>query len=126
MRRLVAALVLLGTSPALINANAPDVEPVVGAAAGLVYIPQCTYEQSKEIREGMSVGDVAAILRCPPGDYTGGKGVYIAYVNPFPVAALRREHAKYWCGRRGAIGLALDTSGKVKYAAWYPALDPPP
>jgi RNA polymerase sigma factor (sigma-70 family) len=81
-------------------------------------------QESKQIRPGMTVAQVTALLGCPPGDYTGGKGLYVAFVDPFPVAAFRRQFAVYWCGHTGAIGLVLDTEGKVRYADWYPALDP--
>jgi hypothetical protein len=73
--------------------------------------------QSKRIRPGMTVAQVTALLGCPLGDYTSGKGLYVAFVDPFPVAAFRRRFAIHWCGPRGAIGL-------VRYADWYPALDP--
>jgi hypothetical protein len=83
-----------------------------------------TERQSKRIRPGMTVAQVTALLGCPPGDYAGGKGLYVAFVDPFPVTAFRRHFAIHWCGRQGAIGLVLDKEGKVRYADWYPALDP--
>ena len=72
----------------------------------------------------MTVAQVTALLGCPPGDYAGGKGLYVAFVDPFPVTAFRRHFAIHWCGPQGAIGLVLDQEGKVRYADWYPALDP--
>jgi hypothetical protein len=83
-----------------------------------------TQEQSKQVRPGMSVAQVTALLGCPPGDHTGGQGLYVAFIDPFPVAAVRREHPVNWCGYHGAIGLVLDKEGKVRSASWLPALDP--
>jgi hypothetical protein len=83
-----------------------------------------TEQQSKQIRPGMTVAQVTAVLGCPPRDYTGGKGLYVAFIDPVPIHALRREYATCWFGPQGAIGLVLDKEGKVRYADWYPALDP--
>jgi hypothetical protein len=124
MRLLLAVSVFLGTSPALIRANDPAAKQPDAETSWLLSPPRCTQRQCEQIRRGMSVEDVAAMLGCPPGDYTGGKGIYVAFIDPFPVDAVRRQHAKYWCGRDGAIGLVLDKGGKVRRADWYPALDP--
>jgi RNA polymerase sigma factor (sigma-70 family) len=86
--------------------------------------PRFTQRQSDQIRAGMSVAQVTALLGCPPGDYTGGRGCYVAFVDPFPLAALRREYPVNWCGHQGAIGLALDKQDAVRYALWWPPLDP--
>jgi hypothetical protein len=96
----------------------------VAIHAELLQDRRFTERQSKRIRPGMTVAQVTALLGCPPGDYTGGKGLYVAFVDPFPVAAFRRHFAIHWCGHQGAIGLVLDKEGKVRYADWYPALDP--
>jgi RNA polymerase sigma factor (sigma-70 family) len=85
--------------------------------------PGFTQRQTERIEKGMSVDDVTAALGCPPGDYTAGKGCYIAFIDPFPVDAFRRQFPIHWCGRQGAIGLVLDETGKVRHAEWYPTLD---
>jgi hypothetical protein len=120
MRFLLAASVFLGTSSALIKAN----DPTVNIQGDLRRDPGFSQRQSEQIQKGMTVDEVTAILGCPSGDYTGGKGCYVAFIDPFPVAAFRRQFAIHWCGHQGAIGLVLDKKGKVKYADWYPPLDP--
>jgi WD40 repeat protein len=83
-----------------------------------------TEEQSKQIRRGMTVAQVTALLGCTSGDYTGGKGLYVAFIDPFPLSAFQRHYPVHWCGHTGAIGLVLDEKGKVRCADWFPALDP--
>jgi uncharacterized protein (TIGR03067 family) len=83
-----------------------------------------TEQQSKHIRRGMTVAQATSLLGCPSGDYTGGKGLYVAFIDPFPLAAFQRHYPVHWCGHTGAIGLELDKDGKVRWADWYPALDP--
>jgi RNA polymerase sigma factor (sigma-70 family) len=100
----------------------PREKPAGGKAA--VRDRRFTERQSKQIRPGMTVAQVTALLGCPPGDYTGGKGLYVAFIDPFPVAAFRRQFPVHWCGHQGAIALVLDRRGKVRHADWYPALDP--
>jgi hypothetical protein len=92
----------------------------------LRYTPTCTEEQWKIIRTGMSVADVAAILHCPPGEYTRGRAVYISFIDPFPADEVARSYAVCWCGQQGAIGLELEKDGTVRRADWYPALECPP
>ena len=120
MRFLLTASVFLGTSLALLRADGGAVKVRVAATP----YPRCTQQQCDQIHRGMSVDEATAVLRCPPGDYTGGKGIYVAFIDPYPVHVLRRDYAKYWCGHQGAIGLVLDKDGKVRRAEWYPALDP--
>jgi hypothetical protein len=83
-----------------------------------------TEEQSKQVRRGMTVAQLTALLGCPSGDYTGGKGLYVAFIDPFPLVTFQRHYPVHWCGHTGAIGLELDKDGKVRWADWYPALDP--
>ena len=126
MRFLLTASLLLGASPPLLKANDPPLTQADSATSWPLYLPpRCTEQQCKEIRRGMSLKDVTAILGCPPGDYTSGRGMYISFIDPFPADAVQRYYRIYWCGQHGAIGLTLDEHRKVKSADWFPALDPP-
>ena len=84
-----------------------------------------TREQCERLVRGMTDEQVAAILGGPPADYTNGRGVYLSFIDEFPLAALRREYPKSWTGDHGAIGAVFD-DGKLRRADWYPNLDPPP
>jgi hypothetical protein len=124
IRFLVAISVFIGTSSALAESVDLPAKQAEAASKWPPYEPRCTQQECEKIKRGMRVRDVAAILRCPPGDYTSGKGVYAAFIDPFPVRAVRYQYSNYWCGRQSAIGLALDQNGRVKRADWFPAVDP--
>jgi hypothetical protein len=124
MRFLLAVLLLPGTSLALLRADDGMAKERAGGRHGFSSTPRCTQEECEQIHRGMTVQQAASILRWPPGDYTGGKGMFICFIDPFPADAFPLHYRKYWCGYHGAIGLELDSEGKVDRADWYPALYP--
>jgi hypothetical protein len=124
MRFLLTASLFLGATLAPVRADDTVVEEPGAATPWLAYNPRCTEQQWKRLRPGMSVHAATAVLRCPPGDYTCGKGIYVAFLDTVSVDGLQRDYAKCWFGCDGAIGLVLDQQGKVDHADWYPALDP--
>jgi hypothetical protein len=124
MRHFFAAAALLGTGSALIRADDPAVKHAEATMVATSYNLRCTARQCDKVRPGMTVAEAAAVLGCPPGDYTDGKGVYIAFIDPFPVESVRLQYSLFWCGRDGAVGLVLDNDGRVRRAEWLPALDP--
>ena len=125
MRFLLAASVFLGMPSALINAHDPAGTRADSATPWSVYNPLCTQQQCEEIQRGMSVEAVTAILGCPPGDYTDGRGMYVSFIDPCPVDAVQHGYATYWCGEHGAVGLTLDQNRRVARVDWFPALDAP-
>ena len=88
--------------------------------------PRFTEKQWLQLKPGMSEEEVTAILGCPSGDYTGGKGMYLFFIDDCPVSFVRSHYEKSWCGHHGAIGLVFDNEGKLRRADYFPVLDPPP
>jgi hypothetical protein len=120
MRKLIIAAILLVTAlPG--SADDPTAKRSLAQSPVFVYSPRCTEKQCQQLRRGMSIEEAQAILGCPPGDYTGGRGMYVCFIDPFPASNFHWNYKIFWCGEQGAIGVTLN-NGRVNSADWYPAL----
>jgi hypothetical protein len=87
--------------------------------------PTCTWETFEMLKPGMTEAEVTAILGAPPGDYSDGPRQYVAFISACDADFIKDSYKKYWIGRDGAIGVKWQDDGKLRYADYYPALDPP-
>src|SRR5260370_39939654 len=86
-----------------------------------------TEKQWRQLKPGMSFEEVTAILCCPPGDYTEGKGMYVGFCEEIHVSLVQWEFQKSWSSHHGAIGVFFDKEGKLSHTSFFFAvLEPPP
>jgi hypothetical protein len=123
---IVMAVVLLAAIGAFLIPNAPSLP-----------ISQKVYDR---LRLGMTDREVAAVVQCPPGDYShaysyattrpvceGGLPIYIDYRNQADgsVSAIhpttgRPLRGKWWRGKEGLLHVYFGDDGRVIERRYYP------
>jgi hypothetical protein len=121
MRGTLTALVL-SFSASGASADDPSAKELLFRPSTYVYKPRCSEADCQRIQRGMTLEQVKAIVGCPPGDYTAGRGMYVSFIDPFPANSFSWHYKIYWCGDDGGVGVKLDRNGLVATADWYPSL----
>jgi hypothetical protein len=86
--------------------------------------PRINQQSFEQIQVGMTVGEVVALFRVPPGNYTDGRAkiLHEEVRDGIRQGGLEGSSDQYkeWVGQETAILVWLDDEGKVSRKEWIP------
>ena len=113
-----------------------SITAILAAAIGLFVAfyeeNRFTERQHNRLKVGMTKDEVIRLLRCPPGDYTNGKGSYLllgstgATMDRMDLGPGPGELRDWWCGSHGAIWAHFDDDGRLTGSMYWHARETPP